>query len=51
MMETDILNLVAKVAVRVVQRDFERVFASCIGGIRIYNGSRVLESVTRLSIV
>ena len=48
MIETDVSRRVAKVAVRVVQRGFERVFASCIGGVRTYNGSRLLKSVTGL---
>jgi hypothetical protein len=43
MVETDVVKCVAKVAVRVVHRDFERGFASCIGGVRTYNGSRIVS--------
>ena len=50
MTETDVSRHVANVAVRVVQRDFERVFASGLGELRTYNGSRLLI-VTGLSIL
>lgn len=47
MTETDISKRVAKVAVRVVQSGFERVFTSrdrlAIGELRTYNGSRLLN--------
>ena len=43
---------VDKVAVRVVQRGFERVFTSGLGELRTYNGSRcILKLVTGLSIL
>ena len=52
MTETGASNRVANVAVRVVQSDFERVFTSglAMGELRTYNGSRLLKSVTGLSI-
>ena len=53
MAETDVVKHVAKVAVRVVQRDFERIFSCCISGVRTYDGSKLilLKSVTGLSIL
>jgi len=52
MTETEVSKRVAKVAVRVVQSGFERVFTSglAMGELRTYNGSRLLKLVTRLSI-
>ena len=50
MTETDVSRRVAKVAVRVVQRDFERVFTSGLGELRTYSGSSLLKLVARLSI-
>ena len=52
MTETGASNHVANVAVRVVQSDFERVFTIGLdmGELRTYNGSRLLKSVTGLSI-
>jgi hypothetical protein len=52
MTETDISKRVAKVAVRVVQSGFERVFTSALamGELRTYNGSRLLKLVIALSI-
>jgi hypothetical protein len=50
MTETDVSKRVAKVAVRVVQSDFERGFSSGLGELRTYNGSRLLKLVTGLSI-
>ena len=50
MTETDVSRRVAKVAVRVVQRCFERVFAGGFGELRTYNGSRLPKLVIRLSI-
>jgi hypothetical protein len=46
MTETDVSKHVAKVAVRVVQRGLERVFASGLGELRTYSGSRLLKLVT-----
>jgi hypothetical protein len=43
MTETDVSKCVAKVAVRVVQSGFERVFTSGLGKLRTYNGSRLLN--------
>ena len=51
MTETYVSKRVAKVAVRVVQRDFERVSTSGLGESRTYNGSRLLKLVTGLSIL
>jgi hypothetical protein len=51
MTETDVSKRVAKVAVRVVQRGFERVFTSGLGELRTYNGSRLLKLVTGLLIL
>jgi hypothetical protein len=51
MTETYVSKRVAKVAVRVVQRDFERVSKSNLGESRTYNGSRLLKLVTGLSIL
>ena len=51
MIETDISRDVAKVAVRVVQRDFESVFGTGWGELRTYKGSGLLKSVTGLSIL
>ena len=50
MTETDISKCVAKVAVRVVQSGFERVFTDCLlmGELRTYNGSRLLKLVVIL---
>ena len=45
MTETDFSSCVAKVAMRVAQRDFERVFTSGLGELRTCNGSRI----TRIS--
>ena len=50
MTEIYVSKCVAKVAVRVVQRDFERVSKSSLGEPRTYNGSRLLKLVTGLSI-
>jgi hypothetical protein len=49
MTETDVSRRVAKVAVRVVQRAFERVFAGGFGELRTYDGSRLLKLITGLS--
>ena len=47
MTETGVSRRVDKVAVRVVQRGFERVFTSGLGELRTYNGSRcILKLVT-----
>ena len=43
MTETGVSKCVDKVEVRVVQRDFERVFTSGLGKLRTYNGSRLLN--------
>jgi hypothetical protein len=51
MTETYVSKCVAKMAVRVVQRDFERVFKSGLGESRTYNRSRLLKLVTGLSIL
>jgi hypothetical protein len=51
MTETGVSRRVDKVAVRVVQRDLERVFISGLGELRTYNGSRLLKLVTGLSIL
>ena len=51
MIDIDFSKCVAKVPVRVVQRGFERVFAGCIGGVRTYNGSGLLKSVTGVPIL
>ena len=51
MTETDFSRRVANVAVRVVQRAFERVFAGGLGEVRTYNGSRLLKLITGLSIL
>ena len=50
MTETGFSRRVANVAVRVVQRDLERVFASGLHKLRTYSGSR-LKLVTTLSIL
>ena len=50
MTETYVSKHVAKMAVRVVQRDFGRVSTSGLGESRAYNGSRLLKLVTGLSI-
>jgi hypothetical protein len=42
MTETDVSRRVDKVAVRVVQRGFERVFSSGFGELRTYDGSRLI---------
>ena len=41
MIETDFSSHIAKVAVRVAQRDFERVFTSGLGELGTYNGLRL----------
>lgn len=51
MTETYVSKRVAKVAVRVVQRDFERLSTSGLGESRTYNGSRLLKLVTGLLIL
>jgi hypothetical protein len=51
MTETYVLKRVAKVAVRVVQRDFERVSKSNLGESRTYNRFRLLKLVSGLSIL
>jgi hypothetical protein len=51
MTETYVSKCVAKVAVRVVQRDFERLSKSDLGESRTYNGSRLLKLVNGLSIL
>ena len=51
MREKYVSKRVAKVAVRVVQRDFERVPKSGLGESKTYNGSRSLKLVTGLSIL
>ena len=43
MTETGVSKHVDKVAVRVVQRDFERVFTSGLGELRTYDGTRLLN--------
>ena len=43
MTETGVSKHVDKVAERVVQRDFERVFTSGLCKLRTYNGSRLLN--------
>ena len=45
MTEADVSKRVSKVAVRVVQSDFKRVFTSglAMGELRTYNGSRLLN--------
>ena len=50
MAETGFSRCVANVAVRVVQRDLERVFASGLHKLRTYSGSK-LKLVTRLAIL
>ena len=50
MTETYVSKCVAKVAVRVVQRDFEKVPTSGLDESRTYNGSRLLKLVTGLTI-
>jgi hypothetical protein len=52
MTETDFSKRVAKVAVRMFQSGFERVFtrAFAMGELRTYNGSRLPKIVTSLSI-
>ena len=50
MTETYVSKCVVKVAVRVVQRNFERVSTSGLGESRTYNGSRLLKLVTGLLI-
>ena len=51
MTETYVSKCVAKVAVRVFQKDFKRVSTSGLGESRTYNGSRLLKLVTGLSIL
>jgi hypothetical protein len=51
MTETYISKHVAKVAVGVVHRDFERLSKSDLGESRTYNGSRSLKLVNGLSIL
>jgi hypothetical protein len=51
MTETYVSRHVAKVAVRVVQRNFERLSKSDLGESRTYNGSILLKLVTGLSIL
>jgi len=50
MTETDISKRVAKVAVRVVQSGFERVFTDrlVMGELRTYNGSRLPKLVVNI---
>ena len=48
MTEIYVSKHVAKMAMRVVQRDFERVSNSGLGESRTYNGSRLLKLVTGL---
>ena len=43
MVDMDVSKCVAKVAVRVVQRGFERVVSSCFGEARTYNGSSLIS--------
>jgi hypothetical protein len=51
MTETYVSKHVAKVAVRVVQRDFEKLSKSDLDESRAYNGSRLLKLVNGLSIL
>jgi hypothetical protein len=51
MTEKYISKCVAKVAVRVVQTDFERLSKGDLGESRTYNGSRLLKLVNGLSIL
>ena len=51
MIETDFSRCVAKVAVRVVQRDFERVFSRGLGELRTYNVSKLLNLLSGRSIL
>jgi len=48
MTETDVSRRVDKVAVRVVQRGFERVFSSGLGELRTYDGSRLKKISHRI---